>query len=717
MRIDETGERLMNDNSLLAKTCLTFIAFVALVSCTSNQSVAQARQVGDEVTTTDSVAQSDTLGEPIILLSEAELQELVGSIALYPDDLLAIVLPASTYPLQIVLAARFLDQLQADSTLEPDSTWDESVVALLNYPEVVHMLNDNIEWTWQLGDAVVFQETEVLNAISAFRDLAYESGNLSSDEYQNVVNEEETIVITQVNKEVIYVPYYEPAEVIVYQSRPVYHYYTTAYPVYYYPYSYGYRFSSGFFWGVTTAFTLGWSDYHLHVYHPSYYRHPYYGRSYDTRHHYRRSDIRAFNRSYVDNHRRVSRDRGRDGSYWRPQRNSGARPNDFRNRRVASSSNAGRAFTDNRRNDGGLSGGSGAQRERRNGEFVRNSNGDRDQLFRNSDRTRANRAQRGATGGTSTGNRAGANTATANRASGQDNQPNSGANRARNREDQNSAAGNRARTNRAAFAGNRTTANRSPSAANRNAAANNRTRISRDETAGNRTPINQNSATATRNRTRGNSDSVARNTTQPRAGANGAGRNQNRDRSNTNAGARTGNQGRAGANTAAANQGSNRSIPSISTPTDRRQLNNISSRIRNDVNANFSRSSSERLRTSGSANSNRRQQGTATQAAPRSRVTPNQSRAPASVNRSARAAPTQSRSRAAAQAPTRQRAAPQPRRAESSSRSERRSSSPAPARSARAPSRSDNRSSAARSSGGNRSSAGGGRGNSGRRVR
>ena len=79
------------------------------------------------------------------LFSATELADLVGPVALYPDDLLAIVLPASTYPLEIVQAARFLDELENDASLEPDEAWDDSVVALLNYPDVVRMMNDDID--------------------------------------------------------------------------------------------------------------------------------------------------------------------------------------------------------------------------------------------------------------------------------------------------------------------------------------------------------------------------------------------------------------------------------------------------------------------------------------------------------------------------------------------------------------------------------------------
>ena len=87
--------------------------------------------------------------------------------------------------------------------------------------------------------------------------------------------------ITPVVEDTIYVPYYEPERVVVYQTRPVYHYYPRAYPVYYYPYPSYHDFDRGFFWGVTTAFTIGWLTDSLHVYHHSYRGHPYYGWNYN----------------------------------------------------------------------------------------------------------------------------------------------------------------------------------------------------------------------------------------------------------------------------------------------------------------------------------------------------------------------------------------------------------------------------------------------------
>ena len=257
--------------------------------------------------------------EDIPLLTQAELQDLVGPIALYPDDLLAIVLPASTYPLQLVQAQRFLEDLEEDPSLKPDDTWDDSVIALLNYPEVVELLNEDLDWTWRLGEAVVAQQADVVGAVESFRDRAYAAGNLKSDARQTVARNDGTIEITPVEDDVIYVPYYEPERVVHYQSRPVYHYYPRAYPVYYYPYPVGYAFNSGFFWGVTTAFTVGWLTDSVHVVHHSYHGHPYYGHHYWDGWWYRRPTINVHNHYYSTNRYSVSRHRYSRGDYWRPR--------------------------------------------------------------------------------------------------------------------------------------------------------------------------------------------------------------------------------------------------------------------------------------------------------------------------------------------------------------------------------------------------------------
>ena len=102
-------------------------------------------------------------------MSAQQLEQLVGRIALYPDDLVAIILPASTFPLDIVQADRFLQKAKQDKSLKPDQRWDESIRNLLNYPEVISMMSQDLEWTEDLGEAVVGQQAEVVKAIQAFR--------------------------------------------------------------------------------------------------------------------------------------------------------------------------------------------------------------------------------------------------------------------------------------------------------------------------------------------------------------------------------------------------------------------------------------------------------------------------------------------------------------------------------------------------------------------
>jgi hypothetical protein len=248
-------------------------------------------------------------------LSHAELQELVGPIALYPDDLLAIVLPAAAYPLQVVEAARFLEALETDPTLQPDPDWDDSIVALLNYPEIVELLNEDLDWTWRLGESVVAQQTDVIAAVESFRDRAYAAGNLKSDGYQTVSNDEGIISISPAAEDVIYVPYYEPERVVYYQPRPAYYYHPRPYPVYYYPYAANHIFDRGYFWGVTTAFSIGWYTDSLNVHHHSYRGHPYYGRTYWNDGWYRQPSINVYNTNYVSN-TNVVVNRRSNGDHW-----------------------------------------------------------------------------------------------------------------------------------------------------------------------------------------------------------------------------------------------------------------------------------------------------------------------------------------------------------------------------------------------------------------
>jgi len=182
--------------------------------------------------------------------SPEALEKLVGPIALYPDDLVAIILPASTNPLQLVQADRFLDKRKNDPKLAIDDNWDDSVKSLVNYPEVVKQMSTDLDWTADLGEAVVADQSAVLGAVQAFRRKVQSAGNLKSDEKQVVVVEKEIIKIEPADPQVIYVPQYNPTTVVAYSSVPVYGYWPAPYPSYYYPYPPGAALATGLIWGA-----------------------------------------------------------------------------------------------------------------------------------------------------------------------------------------------------------------------------------------------------------------------------------------------------------------------------------------------------------------------------------------------------------------------------------------------------------------------------------
>ncbi len=192
--------------------------------------------------------------------STTEMDYLVGPIALYPDDLVAIILPASTSPLQIVQADRYLDKRKADPKLPIDANWDDPVKSLLNYPEVVKKMSNDLDWTSALGEAVVADQGAVLDGVQSFRRRAQAAGNLKSDSKQVVKAEQETIVIVPADPQVIYVPQYTPSTVVMVGVAPIYGYYPAPYPSYYYPYAPGAAMAAGVIWGA--AIGAAWSGNH-----------------------------------------------------------------------------------------------------------------------------------------------------------------------------------------------------------------------------------------------------------------------------------------------------------------------------------------------------------------------------------------------------------------------------------------------------------------------
>jgi hypothetical protein len=172
------------------------------------------------------------------LLKPEQLEALVAPIALYPDALLANVLAASTYPLEVVQADRWLKERK---TLKGDAlkaqvekqSWDDSVKALTSTADVISMMSDKVDWTKNLGDAVLAQQPDVMDAIQRLRSKAYDNKKLVTTKQQKVSvqaqENKQAIVIEQADPNTMYVPYYEPAT--VYGAWPY-----AEYPPYYFGY-------------------------------------------------------------------------------------------------------------------------------------------------------------------------------------------------------------------------------------------------------------------------------------------------------------------------------------------------------------------------------------------------------------------------------------------------------------------------------------------------
>ncbi|QFR35192.1 DUF3300 domain-containing protein [Ancylobacter sp. TS-1] len=159
---------------------------------------------------------------PAIRFSQEEIRKLVSPYALYPDDLLAQLLPACAYPIEIVQAGRWLDKNKAavgkgDFSGIDAQSWSPQVKALARFPDVIARLNADLDATSDLGDAFVYQPQDVAATIQELRRLAQQSGALSTTPQQRVVVEKQAettyIVIEPAEPGVIYVPTYNPATV------------------------------------------------------------------------------------------------------------------------------------------------------------------------------------------------------------------------------------------------------------------------------------------------------------------------------------------------------------------------------------------------------------------------------------------------------------------------------------------------------------------------
>jgi hypothetical protein len=147
-----------------------------------------------------------------------ELDQLLAPIALYPDALIALILPAASSPADIVLAARQVRSSGSDRAQVEHRSWDESVKSLVNYPEVLQWLDENLQWTKQVGEAFAEQPVDVMQAIQRLRAQARAAGTLVDTPEQTVLTDLEVIRIVPAQAEVLYVPYYEPS--LVFVDRP-----------------------------------------------------------------------------------------------------------------------------------------------------------------------------------------------------------------------------------------------------------------------------------------------------------------------------------------------------------------------------------------------------------------------------------------------------------------------------------------------------------------
>ncbi len=203
--------------------------------------------------------------------SQQELDQMLAPIALYPDELLSQILMAATYPLEVVMAARWSRDhpgLRGEEAVKAVAAepWDPSVKSLVAFPQVLALMDQRLDWTQRLGNAFLAQEQQVMGTVQGLRRRAYAAGNVPRD-HVVVQDQAGTLVIVPANPQVVYVPYYDPR--VVYGP-----WWWPAYPPMYWPPWPGYvappGVSVGFWWGigvgVSAAFFFGAFDWpHHHV--------------------------------------------------------------------------------------------------------------------------------------------------------------------------------------------------------------------------------------------------------------------------------------------------------------------------------------------------------------------------------------------------------------------------------------------------------------------
>ncbi|WP_166425391.1 DUF3300 domain-containing protein [Paraglaciecola sp. 20A4] len=273
----------------MAKTAKYIIIYIAMISLFT--------------AITAQFANAETQEKPTIELHQAKLDQMLAPIALYPDSLLSHILIAATYPLEVVQAARWrqehrnLSEQQALDLAE-EQDWDPSVIALTPFTELLERMSKDLDWLQNLGDAFLTNEAQVLDSVQTLRSRAYVKGNLQDNQYQNIEQEKDKIVIHSVERETVYVPYYD--------TRVVYGdwWWTVNQPIYWRsPRHYAYQ--SGFYWSprfhISSGFFFGgfrWSNSYVVINHDYRYRR--------SNHRYNYSKVREYPRWQHNSHHRRS---------------------------------------------------------------------------------------------------------------------------------------------------------------------------------------------------------------------------------------------------------------------------------------------------------------------------------------------------------------------------------------------------------------------------
>src|SRR5712692_1856630 len=243
---------------------------IAGLALLSSGSTAFAQQAQSQVMTTT----TNTDAQQAPKIPNDQLDSLVAPIALYPDQLLSQTLVASTYPLEIIQLQQWLEKNKnlkdkALASAVQKQNWDPSIQAMAAFPDVVKRLADDIQWTTDMGNAFLAQQSDVMAAVQRMRAKAQGKGTLQTSaqqkvETQTVEGGKQVIVIQQASPNVVYVPSYDP--MIVYGTPPY------PYPAYYYPgyapgmaLSFGAGLALGAAWGGGWGYGCGWGHNDVNV--------------------------------------------------------------------------------------------------------------------------------------------------------------------------------------------------------------------------------------------------------------------------------------------------------------------------------------------------------------------------------------------------------------------------------------------------------------------